>query len=724
MAIASTLAGSACFGAVAIPKEIAVYVSLQGNDSWSGANPDSSGPPGTGPLATIRRAKLKVRDILRSKPKMPVTVYVRGGTYYFQQPLEFLDIDSATAASPVTFRSYPNETVVLSGGKQITGFVPYKGQILEAEVSSQGLGGNYFRHLFFGGNRQTLARYPNFDPKNPVTGGWAKVAGTSVDINTVIPNESKTQFVARPGDLRHWLHPDNGEVFIFSHYNWWNDILPIASADPHSGVITLKRPASFGIRPGDRYYIRNLLEELDSPGEWYLDKAANILYFWPPASLASHAVEAPSIQTIFRLDPGVSYVTLRGFTIEMTEGSAIVLAHTSHCLIAGNTIRHVGDYSHNAVEVSGTANGVVGNDIYDVAASAVHLAGGDVPTLAAGGNYADNNYIHHTGVDNKRGVGIFIEGVGNRASHNLIHDTPRFGILFLGNYHLMEFNHIRDTCLETNDAGAIYTHGQDWIGPRGSMIRGNYIHDTFGLDFSTGAPVTPCFSWGIYLDDYSVGVTVDGNIVAGSYEAGIHLHNGCFNHIENNILADSRKAQVSYDGTKNYKPDWIRMLPLFINAYNSLAQAPAWNTVPGARLDPRDAGLPDGSIMQGNKFDHNILYNRDPEALLYHCTSCDIARNYFDYNLIYNFGRPIRADGEGATFSDWQTRTGMDKNSLVANPLFIDADHGDYDLQRNSPASRLGIKPATMRSIGPYRDPLRASWPIVEAAGAREFGNH
>ena len=727
--IAATLAGLVDSGAQNAlsagtdSREIRVYVSIQGNDSWTGANPDSSGTPGTGPMASIRRARLKVRDILATRPNMPITVYVRGGTYYFQEPLELVDRDSGTAASPVTYRSYSNETVVLSGGKPIGGFGPYKGQILKADVAPQGLGGIYFRHLYFGGKSQPLARYPNFDPGNPVTGGWAFVDGTRVDKYATIPDETKNQFHAKAGDIHNWAHPENGEVFVFPRFNWWNNILPISSVDAQSGAVTLKNPASYGIRPGDRYYFRNLLEELDSPGEWYLDKAANILYFWPPASLATNAVEAPAIQTIFRLDPGVSHVTLRGFTIEMTEGSAVVLANTSHCLVAGNTIRDAGDYNHNAVEVSGSANGVAGNDIHDVGASAIHLTGGDTRTVTPGNNYADNNYIHHTGTDYKQGVGIFIEGVGNRASHNLIHDTPRFGILFFGLNHVIEFNHIRDTNLETEDAGAIYTHAQDWIGPRGSVVHGNFIEDTFGLDFATGAPLTPYFSWGIYLDDYSAGVTVDGNIVVGSYLAAIDLHNGSFNRFENNILAFGHQAQVSFEGAKMDSASWIQMLPKLAKNYDLLAKAPAWAAVPAASLDPRKAILPDKTIMQKNSFDHNIIYNNDPGCLLYHLYACTPAYNSWDYNLFFNSGNAVLIDSRRASLSDWQNRTGMDRHSVVEDPLFVDPDHGNFDLRVDSPAKSLGIRTTEMKDIGPYQDPLRASWPIVEAAGARELGN-
>jgi len=708
-------------------QEIRIYVSTQGNDAWSGANPDLSGAAGTGPLATIKQARLKVRDILASKPNMPVTVYVRGGKYYLAETLELDSKDSGTAAAPVTYRSYPGETVVLSGARPISGFTAYKGQILKADVSAQGLKDNYFRDLYFDGSRQILARYPNFDPKNPITGGWAFVAGTQVYKDAAIPGEgaaNKTQFIAKANDIHNWAHPEDGEVFIFPRLNYWNNILPITSVDAQSHLISLKSPASYAIRPGDRYYVRNLLEELDAPGEWYLDKATNTLYFWPPAPLASKAVEAPAIQTIFQLDPGVSYVTIRGFTIEMAQKSAIVLNKTLHCLIAGNIIRHVGDYTHNAVVVTGTGNGVAGNDIYDVGDSAIYLGGGDTPSLTPAGNYADNNYIHHTGVYYKQGVGIAIEGVGNRASHNLIHDTPRFAIQFSGNNHVIEYNYLHDTSLETEDTSAIYTGAQDWIGPRGSTVRGNYVYNTYGLHFDNGVPQTPYLSWGIYLDDYSAGVTVDGNIVIGSLTAGLHVNNGSFNNVINNIFADNRGAQASFEGSKTDSKGWLHLLPQMEKNYNLLANAPAWDSLPGARIDPQKAGLADGTLMQGNKFEHNILYNRaSPESLLYHFYASNPAYNLFDYNLFYNFNHQITADNSDGDYfdkvreslSDWQKRTGMDKNSVAADPLFVDPDHGNYDLQAASPALALGIKTTAMKDIGPYQDPLRASWPIVEA---------
>jgi hypothetical protein len=117
-------------------------------------------------------------------------------------------------------------------------------------------------------------------------------------------------------------------------------------------------------------------------------------------------------------------------------------------------------------------------------------------------------------------VGVALSGVGQRVSHCLIHDTPRFAIQFAGNNHILEYNHLRHVALETEDVGATYCGGRDWISPRGTVIRYNYIHDVLGYGWN-GKWTSPYFAWGIYLDDNSGGVDVIGNIVA---RCGRSLH--------------------------------------------------------------------------------------------------------------------------------------------------------------------------------------------------------
>ena len=885
--------------AIAAPPAAAttLYVSPQGNDAWSGTLVSPNGAKTDGPLATLAQARNQIR-LLRKAGSLGggVTVYVRGGTYSMPQGLKFEAQDGGTEAAPVVYRAYEGERPVLVGGRVVTGFVPYQGQILKADLSAQGLRDANFHQLIFDGRRQHLARWPNFDAANPYGGGWAYADGKPIPMYQDVPGEDRRSLVYRQQDARNWARPEEVEVFVFPRYNWWNNIVRVKSVDREARRVTLAGDASYAIRPGDRYYFQNALEELDSPGEWYLDRHSHTLYFWPPAPLEGKVVAVPTTGSILQLAKGTSYLTIRGLTIECCEHTAVVLDATRHCLIAGNTIRKVGDYQGCGVAVNGgDHNGVVGNDISETGSSGVSLSGGDRKTLTPAENYADNNYIHHVGVFYKQGVGVAINGVGNRATHNLIHDGPRMGIMFSGNNLLMEYNHIRHMNLETEDTGAVYTGGRDWISSRGTVVRYNYFHDIlgFGKD-EKGRWVSPHFAWGVYLDDNTGGVDVIGNIVVRCPRAGIHLHNGRDNHIENNIFIDATLQQIECSGWTAEHRFWTTHLPTMIQGFEMVRDQPAWQAMRNMRLDPRDAVLADGTIMSGNQFQRNIVCYRQPKAKYVSYRNFSFDHNPFDANLVWHYGQRVltgcRKPGRdisgnlapnpgfqegkpGALPADWQWQirptksataalvadhasgrralridaalvaekprdnypivvskglpllpghsyrlgasmkattpkakaslmlqsyvanayfwanspnaivagsewkdyefvltipgpgepgynarmkdfrirvdfpdaagsllvrnvtlrevetldewkswqaAGMDRHSLVADPRFVAAKKDDYRLRPDSPAWKLGFQAIPVEKIGPYQDELRASWPIVEAEGARE----
>jgi hypothetical protein len=703
-----------------------LYVASDGNDTFDGTKAK--------PFATLERA----RDEARKHKDTAVTVLVRAGTYRPAQTLQLGAQDSGTEAAPVVWRADPGQKVTISGASEVAGFSTWRGPVLKSE--SAALVGTAFRQLFYRGRRQVLARYPNYDAGNPVGGGWAYADGKAVPMYQEVPGEDKRTLVYRQSDARQWARPQDGEVMVFPRYNWWNNIVRIQAIDRNKRSITLAADCSYAVRPGDRYYVQGMLEELDAPGEWYADRDAGAVYFWPPdgaaqagaaqpsaaqpAGVAGVTVEVPRLRTILQLGAGTAWVTFRGFTFEASEGTAIKLTNTTHCLIAGNVIRNAGDYLGNGVEVNGgTGNGVAGNDISEIGASGITIAGGDRVTLQAAGNYADNNYIHHTGVFFKEGVGISLNGVGNRAAHNLIHDTPRMAIRFSGNNLLIEYNHMRHNNLETEDTGVVYTGGRDWISSRGTVVRYNYMHDSPGYGFENGKWVTPYFSWGVYLDDNTGGVDVIGNIVARAYRGLIHLNNGRDNLIENNVFVNGKIQQAEFSGWKDTSHEWLDRLPTMIAGYNSVKDQAAWKGMRNMDVDPAHAVLPGGLIMSGNVFRRNIVYWSDAASKLFSSGNLPLDRNLWEKNLYWNGGAPMKI-ALGGKLGEWDfdawRKAGQDAGSLIADPQFVDAAKDDYRLRGGSPATRLGFERIPVEKIGPYQDELRATWPIVEAAGARE----
>lgn len=537
------------------PSGTLLYVATNGNDAWSGTMPDPTADKGDGPFATIERARDEVRAMKKRGPLRAggVTVLVRGGVYYVSKTVNIGAEDSGTAEAPVVYRSVEGEKVVLVGGRLISGFVPHKGEILEADVGAQGFKGIYFRQLFLNGQRQHLARRPNFDPVRLSCGGWAYVDGDVGSIYKSLPNETKRDLHCKEGDLREWARPEEGEVNIYPRYNWGNCIVPIASVDKAGRIITLAKDTSKEVRPGDRYYIRNLFEELDSPGEWYLDKQTWTLYFWPPAPIEKTAICAPMVQALFEMGAGAAHVTVRGFTIECCDGTPVVVRGATDCLVAANKIHNANGSHGSEAGVfldDGSRNGAVGNDISDIGNCGILIAGGDRKTLTPAGNYAENNYIHHIGCLNGHGCGVMVHGVGNRVAHNLIHDTSRCGVFGGGNDHVIEFNHIRHANLQTEDTGGIYVcAGQEGWMRRGMVIRHNFLHDILGFGRKGEKWVSPHYACGIYLDDAISGVTVYGNIVARTPLGGTFIHGGRDNVLENNILVDGAAQQMIWSGS-------------------------------------------------------------------------------------------------------------------------------------------------------------------------------
>ncbi|MBM4086932.1 MAG: right-handed parallel beta-helix repeat-containing protein, partial [Planctomycetes bacterium] len=448
------------------------FVAVDGHDGWSGTLPAANADKTDGPFATLERARDEIRKLKAAGAlRGPTTVHVRGGMYEMASTFTLGPEDSGAADSPVVYRAYPNEKPVLVGARKVTGFQPYKGGILQCNVKGTALEGVVFRQLFFRGERMTMARYPNVDPKDPHGGAWAHVAATE-------GKEIKDRLVCTDDVIKGWTKVQYADVCIHPSYGWGWSICPIKSVSREEKKISLARSTSYAIQVGDRYFVRNLLEELDAPGEWYLDRDAGVLYFWPPGDVAQGEARAPVVKTLVELN-GASYMTVRGFTLEACDGDAARIVNCESSQVAQCVIRNCGGWG--VVVQGGHKSGAMGNDIYATGAGGVNLSGGDRKTLERGDNFATNNYIHHIAEFQKTyHTGVNVTGVGNTASHNLIHDCYHQGILMGGNENTVEFNIVHHTNLGSEDTGGLYMSSRDWS-QRGNIIRQNIFHHVGGF---------------------------------------------------------------------------------------------------------------------------------------------------------------------------------------------------------------------------------------------------
>lgn len=677
--------------------ETIFYVSLHGNDQWSGTISDPNQDGTNGPFATLNKARDTIRYLRKTNPTSKYTVLVRGGTYRLSENFSLSLIDSGTELNPFVIKAYENERPILSGARQVTGFTPYKSGIFKADLKGTALEAYSFRQLFAEGKRQILARFPNFDPLDPVGGGFLYVEDS-------VEGGSQVKFKSGLDSIHDWDATNNAEIVIYPGPNYWNNIVSISGIDKTLRIVTLKTKASYPIITGNRYFFQNLLEELDVPGEWYFDHVEKNLYYWPLNDSSLNSVSIPVLKSLVSVTG--NHIIFEGFTLDGCEGNAVVINSTLNSTIAKCIIRNAGI---NGIEIrGGYNNAAIGNDVYEVGGVGISIWGGDRKNLTLANNRAENNNIHHIGIFSKTSSGIYCSGVGNIISHNLVYSTPRIGIYFDGNDNIIEYNHVHHVNQETQDSGIIYSCSRDWT-QRGNVVRFNKLHESGGYGRNNASETwqRPFKTYGIYLDDYTSGVNVYGNIVSKTYNGAVFVHGGRDNIIENNIIVDGGKGQMFYSSISSTESDLSSMFTKISDT--------GYTKYP-LLLNIRDAQ--DGSAMAGNSFLRNVVHYSSEQAVLYAIYGkFDFNTTTSDYNTIYHADLPLlvpyMATSDNLQWLKWKY-SGLDKNSAMADPLISNILAGDYTIAPNSPAIKLGFKPIPFDKIGPYQDSLRASWPIGE----------
>ena len=375
-----------------------------------------------------------------------------------------------------------------------------------------------------------LARWPNT--------GWAQF-----DIPKGVAdaaNPSRDRLTVRNGHMVDWKsEPDLFVAGYFSH-DWAFERLPVASIDTEDGRPGLQSMgAKFRFRQGGRVVVENALNELDSPGEWYLDNARQSLYFWPPEPAANARIEVSWLPSLLSIKKS-SGVTLSHLGFQGSTGDAVRISQSRNVSLVDGVVRNTGN---RAVVIDGgsavTLRGIVMTDLGE---GGIFVSGGDRRMLSPAGHVVEACRIERfSRLSHSYRPAIAIEGVGIQVLRNRIADGPHAAIVFGGNDHRIEGNHISDVVTETNDAGAVYT-GRDWTA-RGTVISNNLLQNVYPR-----LPGTNAVS-GIYLDDQASGITISGNVFA-NVGYSVFIGGGRDNVVDANIfVASSMGIFVDNRGT-------------------------------------------------------------------------------------------------------------------------------------------------------------------------------
>jgi len=531
--------------------------------------------------------------------------------------------------------------------------------------------GAAWAELFVNGKPYSIARWPN---------------DSTIKIGEIIDSGS----IPRDGDYSNrggaftfeserplkWKDQDDIWISGVFKFGWAEDAVQLAEIDTINKVFRTKQPSLYGFGTGEkfnRYYIYNVLEEIDQPGEFYIDRKNGKLYFYPLEQVFEieiSVLEKPMVSLL-----SASNVQFRGISFECSRGMGIYMERTQNNLIADCTFKNLGivgvsmgkgiepfeELRHEGIgepasekigsylqhvysdpvfnRQAGKNNGVVNCTIYNTGAGGIHLSGGDRLTLEPGNNYVENCTIHDFNrIEKSYRAGIDISGVGNRISHCEIYNAPSMAILMRGNDHLFEYNEIHHVCQEVHDQGALY-YGRD-PSERGHVVRYNFFHHLNSIH-ATHA---------VYHDDGASGMEVYGNIFYKPGERAILIGGGLDNPYTNNIFIDA-EIGIHVD---NRNQGWAKYVIEKGGVFDQRLKMVEYNEPP-----------------YSTKYPHLANYWKDNPALP--------KRNTVSKNIFYKVKKTHTGKKEWMPFLDdnWITNE---------NPGFINEEEMNFELKEDAKA--------------------------------------
>lgn len=660
---------------VVIMKQFVIFMSTQGDDSGSGAQ-DS-------PVSSFARAMALARSARLAEGGQAVVVRLAGGRYELDETLKFDENDGGSANAPVTWSSAPGERAVISGGRRIG---PWREDVvngvacLTAEVPA-GLGGGFHPlQLFVNGRRADRPRLPKK--------GWFRVKSAFGK-----QKASDTPWGSGPEEIEY----HDGDLMRFENLEdvrwigmgaWFEMPMRILEIDEQRRAARLHRQTFSRLidekKEWCRYKVDNVREALTEPGEWYFDRKRRHFHYIPRSGETAETIEAfaPALDALVEVrgsrDNPVTNLRFENLTFEHCDwhppddfrGSiqaginvpgAIVFEHAESCILYGCDARRVGGF---AVQLGAGSHDcrVVATTMSDLGAGGVRvdhewLAPHDpiigdsiVPAMIRdprprAATISDCT-IHHGGRVHWGAVGILVGNAGFcRILHNHVHDMRYSGISVGWTWghsnqtatvdNRIEFNHVHHINTERtfSDLGAIYTLG---LQP-GGTIRQNHLHDLWSYGYG---------GEGIYLDEGSSGFLVENNCAHHVQHAGISGDQRDV-IIRNNVFGWCKEVQIAPEvhGGRHFAS---------IFEHNIVA----WNESTVGTMAP---------------------FAWDPYTLKAHG------------NVFWSYDIPLKLT-DGNSIEYWNRR-GQLLDTLVADPLLLDPDGGDFRIRADSPAIPHGFDP-------------------------------
>lgn len=492
--------------------------------------------PGTveRPFATLAAA----RDAARKAEAGPRRIVVLPGEYFLERPLELDARDNG-----LTIEAATTNATTLYGGRRVTNWQREGESLWRAELPGAKEGKWDFRALVVNGRLAERACYPatntfenlgtwNLPLLPAVAGHWERKP----------THEELTTMPYDPKDIPATLDVRNAEVRLY--HMWAESLVGVATNDVQRHALILSSEPSWppGALNRRKYVVFNTREGMTRPGQWYLDRTAGRLVYWPlpGEDMAKIKIVAPTAERIISLagtsQKPVTNITLRGLTLQATTAplrpasfgatafdGALHAVQARQCTFENLEICNVGGLGLRADSLADSR--VINCRIHHIGACGAKITGSG--TLIA------QNHIHHLGAYYPSACATMLSGDKLHIYRNEIHDAPYSGIIGGGKENLIEENLIYRVMRELHDGAAIYGNMNACI------IRGNVVRDVVEVGKGFGASA-------YYLDEGARDCIIERNVAHG---VPMPTHN----HITRNITVRDNVFIADGDMTVSFQ---------------------------------------------------------------------------------------------------------------------------------------------------------------------------
>ena len=733
-------------------KQADFYVATDGNDDWSGELEAPNADRSDGPFATLTRARDAVRELKKRDTGKDIVVLIRGGAYYLRDTVVFGLQDSAEDGHTITYAAYPGEEPVISSGVKIEGWKELelrpeglpelaRAKVWVADVPT-GLG--RFRTLYDGDRRLPRARSHVFaveEPEEPL-------------------DDPHSTFRFSPGTIKNWTNIEDVDI-IFRRFGFTITILSLESVDEDKCIASTSIPGYgrlrsitsdrlWGVQEGQpAAWVENVIEALDSPGEWVLNTEEGKLYLWPMGDEPGDNILAPCLRELIRVEGDIDFdgptdtpvrgIAFRGLTLTHGDRGVVVkgdmsIQHDWEMIDKADSLIRLRGAEECAVEEckfsnSGASavrldlhcqrNKVLNNEIN-------HLGGAGILLIGYGPGTKDvnrqneivNNHIHRNGEIYWHSHGIVMWQSGeNHVANNCIHHMPRKAIClagvrpqFFSPDRFLESAHpaFRENTPsirwhEMDNAEAVKECAKSTPWARLDVIDWPeivpYLHTRDNVvEYNEIYRVGEILSDGAALNITGVG---DGNIIRRNY-----IHH-LFGRIFGAIRTDDFQRCTTIEENVIYKV-----------SINGLCTRHENYWINNVLVDIK----PDGYIWVGSRaYDGarivgNILFHPGGEQAFYSFPRKNASRIQFRISIYEHFGNMssgeidrniyynLDAPESSKPLIEKLREVGHGKNDASIDPLFVDWENGDFRLKPDSPALKMGIKSIDVREAGLTED--------------------